>query len=290
MSTSALVSLLDLSSKIRCIDVGALSLGESNVPWLTLAEQGFAEVIGFEPIEAECEQLNAAARRASAAISYLPFAIGDGKQHTLHITNAPMTSSLYEPDRDTIDLFPNLGDLMLVEKSTPVSTRTLDSLDGLGRIDFIKMDIQGAELMALEGAISTLKNTSVIQCEVEFIELYKDQPLFADVDRFLRSQGFCFLQFSYLMGRSFKPLIKDDDPNKSICQTLWGDAIYVRDFRSRKHFDDRILKTIILIAHAFYRGFDLAHLCLEELDRRHGSSLAASYRSDILGIPTTDAS
>jgi hypothetical protein len=33
----------------------------------------------------------------------------------------------------------------------------------------------------------------VVQCEVEFVELYQDQPLFADVDNFLRSQVFCLL-------------------------------------------------------------------------------------------------
>ncbi|MFY7697106.1 MAG: hypothetical protein ACOVQK_12230 [Cyanobium sp.] len=41
--------------------------------------------------------------------------------------------------------------------------------------------------MALQNATTVLATASVIQCEVEFVELYKGQPLFADVDSFLRS-------------------------------------------------------------------------------------------------------
>jgi hypothetical protein len=42
--------------------------------------------------------------------------------------------------------------------------------------------------MALENANTALATVGVVQCEVEFVELYQDQPLFADVDKFLRSQ------------------------------------------------------------------------------------------------------
>ena len=53
MSTAqALFKLLGLTEKIRCLDIGALALGEELDPWLNLARnQGLAEVIGFEPVE-----------------------------------------------------------------------------------------------------------------------------------------------------------------------------------------------------------------------------------------------
>lgn len=146
------------------------------------------------------------------------------------------------------------------------------------------MDIQGAELMALQHGIETLKHTSVIQGEVEFVELYKGQPLFADVDAFLRSQGFCFLKFTYTMGRTLKPLAMQDKPYDAISQTLWGDAVYVKDFRLRHLLDDRLLKSAAFILHELYQSYDLANLFLQELDRRHGTTLSPDCLSMFLGV------
>lgn len=57
-------------------------------------------------------------------------------------------------------------------------------------LDFIHLDVQGAELMVLEGAGSFLKNIKVIWMEVEAVELYKDQPLKEDVELFMRQNNF----------------------------------------------------------------------------------------------------
>jgi len=287
MSTAqALFKLLGLTEKIRCLDIGALSLSEKLGPWINLARnEGLAEVIGFEPVEEECARLNAAHESHQGVIRYLPFAIGDGASHSLRVTNDPMTSSLYEPHNETIDVFANLGEVMRVEKRVAVETKRLDDLLTLtGAIDFIKLDIQGSELMALENAKSTLATVGVVQCEVEFVELYQDQPLFADVDKFLRSQGFCFLKFAYLAGRPYKPLDSTSNSNNAISQTLWADAIYVKDFRQRRLHDSRVLRSAAFVLHEMYAAYDLAHLFIEELDRRDGTSMASDYRSIIFSL------
>jgi FkbM family methyltransferase len=287
MSTAkALFILLGLTEKIRCLDIGSLCIGEQEDPWINLARiEGLAEVIGFEPIEEECARLNAINESHQGVIRYLPFAIGDGASHSLRVTNIPMTSSLYEPHHETIDVFWNLGELMCVEKRVDVETKRLDDLLALtGAVDFIKLDIQGSELMALENAKRALDSVGVVQCEVEFIELYQDQPLFADVDKFLRSQGFSFLKFSYQEGRSYKPLYSNANPNNAISQTLWADAVYVKDFRRRRLHDSRVLRSAAFVLHQVYGAYDLAHLFIEELDRRAGTSLASDYRSIVVGL------
>lgn len=73
-----------------------------------------------------------------------------------------MTSSIYEPDSETLGLFQYLGDLTRVVKEEVTNTKRLDDIPELGHIDCIKMDIQGAELIALENAVETLKQTSVL--------------------------------------------------------------------------------------------------------------------------------
>ena len=57
--------------------------------------------------------------------------------------------------------------------------------------DFVKLDTQGTELYILEGMQHTLKRAIFgVEVEVEFIEMYKNQPLFNEVDIFMRKLGF----------------------------------------------------------------------------------------------------
>src|SRR5207248_2510884 len=61
---------------------------------------------------------------------------------------------------------------------------------GVDRVDFIKLDTQGSELDILQGAGFLLDDCLGLQLEVMFSPLYEGQPLFADVDTYLRSRGF----------------------------------------------------------------------------------------------------
>ncbi len=273
---------LQLKRPLRCLDVGALALAGEPEPWVRWAIEGCAEVIGFEPLAEECERLNHQAAAQGGAIRYLPWALGDGQEHTLHVTNVPMTSSLYPPARATIDLFPALGELMQVEGEVALRTRRLDDLEDARPADFLKLDVQGAERMVLEHATETLRDVAVLQSEVEFVEIYEGQPLFADVDRLLRSQGFCFLRFAYTMGRPFRPLRQAANPNAALSQLLWADAIYVRDFRQRRRWSERQLKAAAFLLHELYGAFDLVALLLGELDRRQASAWQDCYLGSVL--------
>jgi FkbM family methyltransferase len=273
---------LELQKPIRCLDVGAMAIGEGEDPWVALAHRGCAEVIGFEPIESACAQLNETASAGKGSIRYLPCALGDGEEHVLHVTNVPMTSSLFAPARETVDLFPGLGELMQVVERIPLRTRRLDDLPELAPVDFLKLDVQGAELMVLQHGHKTLRDVSVLQCEVEFVELYEGQPLFAEVDAFLRSQGFAFLRFGYSMGRPFRPLHFTQDPLRAMSQVLWADAIYVRDFRQRALWSDRQLRAGAFVLHELVQAFDFTSLLLAELDRRSGGRLQEFYLASLV--------
>ncbi|HUD19667.1 MAG TPA: FkbM family methyltransferase [Patescibacteria group bacterium] len=54
----------------------------------------------------------------------------------------------------------------------------------------IKIDVQGAELLVLEGAKNVLKQTEVIILEVHFFHFYKNAPQFFDIVNFLNKYGF----------------------------------------------------------------------------------------------------
>jgi len=74
-----------------------------------------------------------------------------------------------------------------------VKCNTLDNVlkgQKLQKNILMKLDVQGAEKMVLEGAKETLKNVQVIFSEVNFNTLYKGNVLFNDLVQFLYEQGF----------------------------------------------------------------------------------------------------
>jgi FkbM family methyltransferase len=86
-----------------------------------------------------------------------------------------------------------------VQNEIAVEATTLDEFmreNGIAGIDLLWMDIQGAELMALQGLGSRLADVKLIHLETEFMEIYRGQPLFPELKRFLRQHGFDFMGFT----------------------------------------------------------------------------------------------
>ena len=61
---------------------------------------------------------------------------------------------------------------------------------GLNGVDIVWMDLQGAELKALQGLGRKIENIKLIYTGVAFVEIYKNQPLFDTVDKYLSSHNF----------------------------------------------------------------------------------------------------
>ncbi len=118
----------------------------------------------------------------------------------------------------------------------------------------------------------------MIQTEVEFVEMYEDQPLFGDVDRLLRGAGFQFHTFEGFGKRCFKPLVANNDLNRGLRQILWSDAVYVRDFMEFESVqEDKPLK-LVLMLHDLFHSCDLCLYILTEIDRRAATDHVQRYR------------
>jgi FkbM family methyltransferase len=257
---------------IRVLDIGAMMGGTDVYEPLRVA--GIANVVGFEPQPSECEKLNAA--HASRGDRYLPYFIGDGTARTFHITRDRYSSSLYAPNLPLVSKFQQLGEYYQVVETQTVQTKRLDDLPEVRPIDLVKIDTQGAELDVIRGGEATIGEALVIHSEVEFVEMYKSQPLFADIDAAMRKLGFSFLKFHSIAGRAFVPLVLDH-PSKRISQMMWADAVYVRDFMSFERLSPQQLIKIAIMAHMMYGAVDLAHLALANHDRTAGTKLAETY-------------
>lgn len=258
----------------KVVDVGAMYLGADNDAYAPLLKQFPTRVIGFEPVEAECKKLQALYGEQR---TFLPHVIGDGSEREFRTCNQPMTSSLYEPNQPLLDLFQNLGNLTRVVSREKVATRRLDDLEPVRDADYLKLDVQGAELDVIRGAAQTLKDVVVVQTEVEFVPMYRDQPLFAEVDQALRAAGFLFHRLLGFAGRMFKPLASGNNINAPGSQMLWGEAIYLKNFTELDNLNAEKLLKLAVILHVVFQSFDTAQFVLSRYDAKKGTGLQMEF-------------
>ena len=263
---------------IDILDVGAAFTEKP--PYQSLVDAGRGRILGFEPDKQACEQLS---RKYGNPHRFLPFFVGDGRPAVFHETNWAPTGSLYEPNSRLLEKFQNLAEVTTPVATHAVMTTRLDDIAEIGDIDFIKIDAQGSELAIFENASRALSATMLIQTEVLFVELYQEQPMFADVDIFLRANGFQFHTLNGFAGRVFKPLIMNGDVNSALRQALWSDALYVRDWMHLDDLSETKLRNYAILAHDVVRSYDLAHLVLSALDKKTGRALASDYLKRLSG-------
>ena len=262
--------------KFNLLEIGAAKVGETKEPFYKILDYfPHSKIIGFEIDKRVCDKMNS---EASEGIKYYPYALGKANEKKkLYNTQAPMCTSLYKPNEKLISLYNNL-DFAYLKNETEIETITLDnfiSKNSIDNLDFIKIDTQGSELDIFNGGKNSLKNVVKIICEVEFVPIYEDQPLFGDVNKFLNENGFMFNKFLGLSGRALKPLILNKDLNKA-SQHMWSDAVFIKNIEVIQNLsDDKLLKLSILSA--AYFSMDLSFFCLSIYDRRYSSNLAKNW-------------
>jgi FkbM family methyltransferase len=183
-----------LDEDLVVVDVGARwGVGER---WRPFGPR--VRVVGFDPDEAECDRLNA----IEPDVLYVPAALGSREgPAVLHLTVEPACSSLYPPLVALPDERPELA-CIRPDGVASVMLTTLDRWLDDGPVDnvhVLKLDVQGAELDVLEGAEQALRTVRLLEIEVELNPMYDGQPLFGDVDRFLRARGFVLWRLGHLV-------------------------------------------------------------------------------------------
>ena len=217
------------------VDVGARGGLKRN--WH--AARPHLHVLGFEPDKREYERLTSTPT-PDPATTWFDVALNNRSGPIrLHIARDRGLTSIFEPDRTLLDTFPqaNRFDTIDVQQVEADKLDALIERRGVKDVDFLKVDTQGSELLVLEGATQTLDRWAVgAEVEVEFTPIYREQPVFADVDRFLRQRGFLLFDL--------RPCYWKRAAGSTVGgprgQIIWADALYLRSVPSLRVTIDRL--------------------------------------------------
>lgn len=263
ITATTLRALLGMDHLPVVVDVGA-SAFEGAPPYRTVLEEQCCRLIGFEPNLEEWERLH-----STDYATYLPYALGDGETHTFYRCAFAGMNSFLKPDASRLALYPLLEGCGEVLGEEAIPTRRMDDLPELRDMTFLKMDVQGSELAILQHGKSTWTNATLLHIEVAFSPLYVGQPLFADVDAMLRSEGYVFHTFAELHPCLVAPITKNGgSAAQGIRHTVDADAVYLKDFATWDDWTDRELQATAFFLHTCYHSFDVAARCVQELAKR----------------------
>ncbi|MEG4799120.1 FkbM family methyltransferase [Microcoleus sp. ARI1-B5] len=249
-------------------------------------------IYGFDADRTACDMLNAnlAAKNVNWTEKHIPMAIWDssGKQK-LYVSRNPCGSSLYPPKLSMRERFSSyqeesgMWEFSTTEGSfttysiEDIETISLDDFFGKidpQEIDIIMMDVQGGELNVLEGASNLMKSGILaVVAETMFIELYENQPLFGDIDVYLRRQnGFTLFDLSYIARgkRRGIPILSKEHRGQLFfaCEAFWFRDLMEHDKNRHLTTPDRILKLACIADMLNFPDYALE--LLVELTRRYG--------------------
>ena len=207
--------MLDVAALLRThgitprgvIHVGAHVAGELE----DYLKMGFSKILYVEANPALIPGLRAKAEAHGGRVIIVHAAASDTDGAVkLRVTSMDQSSSIL-PLAKHKDIYPSIREVSQVE----VRGRRLDTLlaeEGLRaeEFNFLNLDIQGAELMALRGAPRLLACIEAVNTEVNLQELYHGAGLLGELERFMAGLGF---------GRA--AMVTPWHPS-------WGDAFYVR--------------------------------------------------------------
>ena len=144
----------------------------------------------------------------------------------LFLTKMPDASSLFEPNKKFLDLFLNARSSDVI-KEDKINLSTLDMvLDENERIDFLKVDVEGADLEVIKGGERSLIDCLGIKIEVQFKERNIGSPLFLEVDNYLKNNFF-------LLNLKNSSWLKSEEYFiNSNAELVWADAYYLRSDKS----------------------------------------------------------
>jgi FkbM family methyltransferase len=175
------------------------------------------QIVSFEPVAAAFRELEVAAQNDPRwAVRHI--GLGErGGEAEINVSAGTQASSVLPMAERHVDLFPQ-------ERYVGTERIRIETLDSASA-EFlepsacvaVKLDVQGYEMNVLRGGAELLRRASMVESEMDFVELYNGQAGFEQLVDILYEAG--------LRLASLEPGHVDTQTGALV----WGDGIFVRD-------------------------------------------------------------
>jgi len=207
-----LIDLRSLCNKYKFLPKGIIHVGAHKGEELSIYEDlGIENVIWVEANPKIFESLSENIKKFKnhKAYNFLVSNKND-EEYIFHVTNNGESSSILELERHKIhhSHIHVVEDIVL--KSKKIDTIIEEFNIDLNKYNFLNLDIQGAELLALKGFLKGLEKIEYVYTEVNSGEVYKDCAKIEELDFFLKEYNF-------------------ERVETNMTQYEWGDAFYKKN-------------------------------------------------------------
>lgn len=159
----------------------------------------------------------------------------------LYLTRHPGFSSVLKPNMEVVRDF-GLEEEFTIEDSIEVPMITLDEAAnkyGFEDVGFVKLDTQGSELDILKSGEALLKGSvQGVFVEAEFRPFYQRQPLFSDIEKYLRKAGFELVSLDPVTRRRTTTNLRLGYSRRELA---WAHTLFIKARPDPKEIDEETL-------------------------------------------------
>lgn len=203
-----LLRLFKKGDNIVIFDIGACE-GEESIRYKSVFPT--SSIFLFEPLPKNQELILENIKKYNLEnVCLIPVALSDVDGYTKFYTSSGRpdeiqtdldwdfgnkSSSLLPPEINNLPKWLNFDNVINVQAMT---LNFFLETNNIVEVDFVHMDVQGAEMKVLEGAKEKLKNIKAIWLEVSNVELYKGQPLTNEIQLFMQNNNFQLIKSEFV--------------------------------------------------------------------------------------------
>lgn len=218
-------SLFDKEAIITVFDIGACE-GEDSIRYRRLFPK--ANIYAFEPLPDNVRLINqnflrhgiknvkCVNKAVSSKNETASFYVSSGRPANAVESDwdyGNKSSSLLQPEESLIK-----STFLEFKRKIEVETITIDHFcqeNDIREIDFVHLDVQGAEKLVLDGAKEMMNSIKLIWLEVSGVRLYRNQPLAQQIQKTMKKNGFVLI--------------------KNTLENFQGDQLYLSDNIYKEH-------------------------------------------------------
>tara|TARA_B100000315_G_C14478603_1_gene541813 strand:+ start:117 stop:1082 length:966 start_codon:yes stop_codon:yes gene_type:complete len=249
-------SNLLLTNKFHLLDIGAA--GEINNRWTIIKKNIILNLA--EPHKKSAIELKNRGHNVIEKIFYNK----ENLNLTFYETKNPECSSIIKPNLEYVNNF-SKSERFEIQKKIQVKTTTIDYEFKLDKVpNFVKIDTQGSELEILKGSTKSLKSILGLEIECEFFQLYENQPLFTDIQKFLDEYNFVLIDFLRICRWESKKYRFTGQPQFADVLFLKKPDLILNEFKNKSISEELFLKYIVILI--IYNRPDLIGYLIDNLE------------------------